>query len=294
MASSLQLMTENIESALRRATASFADCSDSAKLDAEILLAHVLRKSRSFLYTWPHQSLELHQLKDFNNLIEQRLQPTPIAYLIGSREFYSLQFEINHDVLVPRPETELLVDKALELCDLHHLNKVIDLGTGSGIIPICLKKQRPDLSITATDISSDCLNLAKRNAIKHQTKINWVQSNWYESLDPDYQFDLIISNPPYIAADESWLQIGDLPAEPLLALSSGETGLESIKVIVRGACQFLTPAGHLIMEHGHEQSDAIVALMAESKFKEIYTLEDFNHLPRLTGGQFIVGKKKAG
>jgi release factor glutamine methyltransferase len=287
-------MTENIESALKRATACFADFSDSAKLDAEILLAHVLGKSRSFLFTWPDQTLDLPQLEDFNKLIEQRLQPTPIAYLVGVREFYSLEFEINQHVLVPRPETELLVEKALALCDLHHLNKVIDLGTGSGIIPICLKKQRPELLITATDISHDCLELAKRNAIKHQVNINWIQSNWYESLDPGYQFDLIISNPPYIAAEEPWLQLGDLPAEPLLALSSGETGLESIEIIVCGAGQFLTSGGHLIMEHGHEQSAAIGALMETSKFKEIYTIRDFNHHPRLTGGQFIAGKKKAG
>jgi release factor glutamine methyltransferase len=285
-------MTENIEMALTRATTSFAYCSDSARLDGEILLAHVLGKPRSFLYTWPHQTLEFDQLQDFNHLIEQRLQPTPIAYLTGSREFYSLEFEINRNVLVPRPETELLVDKALELCDLYNLNKVIDLGTGSGIIPICLKKQRPELSITATDISTDCLDLAKRNAIKHQAKITWIKSNWYESLDPDHQFDLIISNPPYIAADEPWLQIGDLPAEPLLALSSGETGMESLEIIVRGAGRFLIPGGHLIMEHGYKQSEATVALMEKSKFETVYTLKDFNDLPRLTGGQFIAGKKR--
>lgn len=278
-------MNQDIASALRWAQKQFDNVSDSARLDAELLLAHCLQKPRSYLYSWPEKELSKSVWFEFLILVDQRLKPTPVAYLLVSREFYSLEFKISPVALIPRPETELLVETALELCIKQERPRVLEMGTGTGVISIVLLKENPDIDLVTTDISTECLELAKTNARFHQVSLNCIQSDWYNELKTLPRFDLIVSNPPYIAADDPYLSQGDLPAEPLLALTPGKTGLESIEQIVAGAPQYLNPDGYLIFEHGYDQAQAVNHLLAAAGFKNIRNLLDDNELPRASLGQ---------
>jgi len=219
-------MSEQINNAIRWASERIAACSESARLDAELLLAHCLDKPRSFLYSWPEQQLSEPCWHRYRQLVEMRLQPTPIAYLLGTREFYSMEFIATDAALVPRPETELLVELALILIPPAKPIRVCDLGTGTGIIAIALKKQRPSACVYATDLDPDCLALARENAVRHDATIEFIESDWYRQIPAHLNFDLIVSNPPYIAADHPFLKQGDLPAEPQIALTPGVTGRE--------------------------------------------------------------------
>lgn len=278
-------MSLNIASALRWAQNQFDSVSDSARLDAELLLAHCLQKPRSYLYSWPEKELSESVWSEFQILVDQRLKPTPVAYLLVSREFYSLEFKISPVALIPRPETELLVETTLLLCREQERPRILEMGTGTGVISIVLLKENPDIDLVTTDISEECLALAKTNARFHQVSLNCVQSDWYRELATLPRFDLIVSNPPYIAADDPYLSQGDLPAEPMLALTPGKTGLESIEQIVAGAAQHLNPGGYLIFEHGYDQAQAIDELLVAAGFKNIRNLLDDNHLPRVSLGQ---------
>lgn len=278
-------MSQDIVSALRWAQNLFDSVSDSARLDAELLLAHCLQKPRSYLYSWPEKELSESVWSEFLILADQRLKPTPVAYLLVSREFYSLEFKISPVALIPRPETELLVETTLILCREQKRPRILEMGTGTGVISIVLLKENPDIDLVTTDISDECLELAKTNARFHQVSLNCVQSDWYGELTTLPRFDLIVSNPPYIAADDPYLSQGDLPAEPLLALTPGKTGLESIEQIVAGAAQHLNPGGYLIFEHGYDQAQAIDELLSTAGFSNIRSLLDDNDLPRVSLGQ---------
>ena len=256
--------------------------SDSPRLDSEILLAHCLQQDRSYLITWPERELSERQIECFQQLVRRRLEPQPIAYLVGSREFYSLQLETTPATLVPRPETEMLVDKTLELLQGLDSPQLLELGTGTGAIALALKKQRPDIELTATDISAEALQVASRNAQKHHLQINFLQSDWYTSVHGDMLFDVIVSNPPYIAADDPYLARGDLPAEPHQALSSGSSGLEALQIIISGAEHFLQPGGWLVLEHGYDQQLEVQQLLREQGYEQVQTFNDFNDLPRLS------------
>lgn len=282
-------MSEQIDSAIRWATKRFETCSESARLDAELLLSHSLEKPRSYLYSWPEQELSESCWRRFQVLVQQRLQPTPIAYLLGKREFFSMEHATTPAALVPRPETELLVELALRQIPAQQPLRICDLGTGAGIIAITLKKQRPLTTVYATDIDADCLTLARANALQHQVDIDFIESNWYEKLPPGSYFDLIVSNPPYIAADHPFLLQGDLPAEPALALAltPGSSGLEALELIIRGAPGHLVLGGSLIMEHGYDQEAAVAALLQDHGFCEIRCVSDHNDLPRTTSARFI-------
>jgi release factor glutamine methyltransferase len=218
--------------------------------------------------------------QQFQDLVARRIEPTPIAYLLGSREFYSLEFNTRSQALVPRPETELLVDLALQQVPLEEPVRICDLGTGSGIIAITLKAQRPLAEVYATDVDPACLELARENALRHQVDIEWIESDWYSNLPNQAGFDLIVSNPPYIAADHPFLTQGDLPAEPQLALTPGVTGLEALQTIIPGAHQYLKDGGYLMLEHGYDQQAAVAQLLVENGFEEIRCEYDFNDLPR--------------
>ena len=273
-------MSEEIDSAIRWGRERIERCSDSARLDAELLLAHCLGKSRSYLYSWPQEALSETCWQQFKNLVARRIEPTPIAYLLGSREFYSLEFSTRSQALVPRPETELLVDLALQQVPLEEPVRICDLGTGSGIIAITLKTQRPLAEVYATDVDPACLELARENALRHQVNIEWVESDWYSNLPNQAGFDLIVSNPPYIAADHPFLTQGDLPAEPQLALTPGVTGLEALQKIIPGAHQYLKDGGYLILEHGYDQQASVARLLIENGFEEVRCEYDLNNLPR--------------
>jgi release factor glutamine methyltransferase len=275
-------VSEAIDRAIRWASAEIEACSDSARLDAELLLAHCLQKPRSYLYSWPEQVLSESCWQQFQQLVRRRIEPTPVAYLLGSREFFSLQFETRPQALVPRPETELLVEQALQLIPADRPVRICDLGTGSGIIAITLKKQRPLARVYATDVDPACLALARANARRHAVDIEWIESNWYRDIPATLCFDLIVANPPYIAADHPFLEQGDLPAEPALALTPGVIGLEALRQIIEGAHRHLEVGGHVVLEHGYDQQAAVAGLLAANGFTDIRCELDFNELPRCT------------
>ena len=273
-------MSEAIISAIRWAGGKFESVSESPRLDAEVLLAHCLDKPRSYLYSWPERQLDDESWQNFQKLVAERLKPTPIAYLTGQREFYSRSFRCRPGALVPRPETELLVETALAEIPSASTMSVCDLGTGTGIIAITLKLERPRARLYATDIDPVCIELARENAETHGAELTCYQSDWYESLPRDLRFGLIVANPPYIAADHPFLARGDLPAEPQIALTPGQSGLEALKIIVDGAAGYLEAGGQLILEHGYDQQAGVAALLENAGFGEIRCEFDHNDLPR--------------
>ena len=283
-------MSEQIDNAIRWATQRIEACSESARLDAELLLSHCLDKPRSYLYSWPERELSESCWQRFQNLVQQRLQPLPIAYLLGTREFFSMEYATTPAALVPRPETELLVELALRQMPTDQSLRVCDLGTGSGIIAITIKKQRPLTIMSATDVDPDCLELARANARRHQVDIDFIESDWYDNLPPDSVFDLIVSNPPYVAADHPFLLQGDLPAEPAIALTPGASGLEALEVIISGAPDHLSAGGILILEHGYDQEAAVAALLLAHGFGEICCESDHNNLPRTSSAILVRGQ----
>ena len=276
-------MSEQINTAIEWGRVRCAEISDTAKLDAELLLAHCIGKERSYLYSWPEQQLALNDWQRYQALIARRLEPTPVAYLLGEREFFSLSLKTSPAALVPRPETELLVEATLAVCSYQPGTYLLELGTGTGAIAIALKDQCPTLNIVATDISMHSLELAQLNAARHKIRIDWIQSDWFAQIDS--QFDLIVSNPPYISAADPALQQGDLLAEPLVALSPGQSGLEALEVIVAGSPDYLKPGGYLLLEHGFDQQREVAGLMREHGFINIECKPDLNGLPRVSLGQ---------
>jgi release factor glutamine methyltransferase len=280
-------MSEQIDAALCWGRDRISTCSETARLDAELLLAYCLDKPRSYLYGRPEQELSQSCWQKYQELVQKRLEPTPIAYLLGSREFYSMEFAATPAALVPRPETELLVELALEQIPIAATCRVCDLGTGSGIIAITLKKQRPLASVYATDVDPDCLVLARENADRHGVEIKFIESDWYRQLPQRMVFDLIVSNPPYIAANHPFLTQGDLPAEPELALTPGATGLEALEQIVSHARDYLVSGGYLIVEHGYDQQAMVADLLKAHGFGEIRCVTDYNDLPRTSVAKLV-------
>ncbi len=276
----------DIQTALSTTTKLLEKTSDSASLDTEVLLCHVLKKSRSHLRAWPEKKLQAEDKQQFLQLIKQRQQGIPIAYIIGNREFWSRNFKVNNQVLIPRPDTELLIELSLCILADTHKASIIDLGTGSGIISITLAAERPDIHVIATDLSSQALTIAKQNAATHQIKnINFIQSNWFAQI-PDLKFDLIISNPPYIAYNDPHLSQGDIRFEPKSALISEDHGLSDIKKISNQAHNFLTHNGTLFIEHGFDQQKAVQAIFKSFNYHNIKTHPDLSGNPRVTTGQW--------
>ena len=269
---------------LEQATRRLDAHSDSPRLDAELLLAHCLQRDRSWLMAWPEHPLEPAMVDCFQALLRQRLEGQPVAYLLGEREFWSLSLAVTPATLVPRPETELLVETALDWLADRPAPRLLEMGTGSGAIALALKKERADADITATDISPRALAVAAGNARRHRLDIRFLVSDWYAAIDGGAVFDLILSNPPYIAAGDPFLQRGDLPAEPQQALCSGPEGLEALRRIIAGAPDRLKPGGGLILEHGYRQGDAVRGLLQAEGFERVHSLEDFSGLPRVSLG----------
>ena len=206
---------------------------------------------------------------------------TPLAYLLGYKEFWSLELQVNRNVLVPRPETELIIEKSLELA--NHGDSVLELGTGSGAIAIALAKERPDLSITATDISIQALEVARENARKHKCEITFERSNWFESVGG--KWNLILSNPPYVAENDPHL--ASLELEPRVALVSGPTGFEALDILTENARHHLKPCGHLIIEHGIGQAQEIKKKLASHNFTEISSHKDLANINRIVTAKRI-------
>lgn len=253
-------------------------------LEARLLLEYASGLSRTRQAAWPETELDAAVAETFRELVRRRLAGEPVAYLIGLREFFSLEFEVSPAVLIPRPETELLVELALERLPLDEPSSALDLGTGSGIIPVSLRKHRPQLAMYALDISETALAVAQRNAERHQTPIRFARSNWYAALGEE-RFDLIVSNPPYIAAGDPHLVEGDLRFEPAGALSDGADGLLHIRQIIAGAARHLLPGGWLLFEHGYDQAAASRALLQAAGFQQVRSWSDLADIERVSGGR---------
>ncbi|MGQ5521625.1 peptide chain release factor N(5)-glutamine methyltransferase [Chitinimonas sp. PSY-7] len=252
-------------------------------LEARLLLEHVSAISRTRQVAWPEAEVSATIAEQFQALTHRRTAGEPVAYLIGTREFFSLELEVSPAVLIPRPETELLVELALERLPLDQPRRALDLGTGSGAIPVSLRKHRPQLAMYAVDISSDALDIAARNAERHSTPILFARSNWFAELGNE-RFDLIVSNPPYIAAGDVHLREGDLRFEPAGALSDGADGLLHIRQIVAGAAAHLQPGGWLLFEHGYDQAETSRLLLRQAGFHSVCSWRDLAGIERVSGG----------
>lgn len=253
--------------------------------DAALLLAHALGKPRSWLFAHAEDALGEADAERFNDLLLRRAAGEPVAYLTGSRGFWTLELAVTPATLVPRPETELLVELALARLPADAPVRVADLGTGSGAIGLAIASERPQAQVLATDASIEALDVARGNAVRNGIgNVAFRHGSWLQPLG-DETFDLIASNPPYIADGDPHLARGDLRFEPPMALSCGPDGLDAIRTIVRDAPACLRPGGWLLLEHGWEQGEAVRALLAEAGFVEVGTERDLEHRDRITLGR---------
>jgi len=257
--------------------------SDDARLDSQVLLAYALNVSRTWLFTWPDKALDGATLTAFNALIEERKNGTPIAYITGYRDFWSLRLKVTPDTLIPRADTELLIETALTLKNVEKPCDVIDLGTGAGAIALSLANECPSWRITATDINPKTLAVAKENAQTLELAVSFKESAWFDAINDRY--DLVISNPPYIESDDPHLQQGDLRFEPAGALASGQDGLDDIRRLVQQALKHLKKDGYLLLEHGYQQAEAVRSLMAKAGYIDIETHQDIEDRDRVTLGK---------
>jgi release factor glutamine methyltransferase len=255
------------------------------RIDTEFLLAHCLGKTRSWLYAFSDQQLSDRQVEDFMAMAKRRVAGEPVAYITGRRGFWSLDLHVSPDTLIPRPETELLVELALACISPRDQSSVLDLGTGSGAIALALAHERPGSQVTAVDVSEPALAIANRNAAELKLRnLVLIRSHWFAELG-NQLFDVIASNPPYIEADDAHLAQGDLRFEPRSALASGEDGLDDIRVIVAEAPQHLSPNGWLLIEHGWNQGAAIRQLFSAAGFVDVVTEQDLEQRDRVTLGR---------
>ena len=269
--------------ALRAATTALAG--EEGRAEAEILLAHALARPRAWLYAHASDPLEPRAAAHFEALLAARRRGEPVAYLTGRREFWSLALEVGPAVLVPRPETELLVELALQKLPPGSRARVLDLGTGSGAIALALAHERPQAQLTAVDASAPALALAQRNAARlGLSNLRFLRSDWFSALAGEV-FDLVVANPPYLADDDPHLRDGDLRFEPALALSCGPRGDEALAAIAAAAPVHLQAEGWLLLEHGQAQGEAVRALLARAGFASVQSWRDLEGRERVSGGR---------
>jgi release factor glutamine methyltransferase len=252
-----------------------------AAIEARILLAHALALSRVQIITQSERALTTDEALRLSSLFERRIRGEPIAYIVGEREFFGLPFHVTPDVLIPRPETELLVELALQR--LPENGRVLDLGTGSGAIAIAIAHTRPDAAVTATDISERALAVAQHNVVRHGVHVALLQSDWYHALG-NQQFDIIVANPPYIAAGDPHLSHGDLRFEPVGALTDHANGRSALQCIIRDAPHHLLSPGWLLLEHGYDQASIVRALLDQRGFDAVQSWKDLAGIERVAGG----------
>ena len=257
------------------------------RIDAELLLLHVVKQPRSWLFTHADDVPDMDVQTAYAALVERRAAGEPVAYIIGQRGFWSLDLEVTPATLIPRPETELLVELALQRLPLDAACSVADLGTGSGAIALAIARERPHARVIATDASADALSVAQRNAqCQAIGNVIFMHGDWLAPLAGQC-FDLIVSNPPYIEAADPHLARGDLRHEPLSALASGTDGLDDIRRIVRDAYTHLYPGGWLLFEHGWNQGAVARALLADAGYAEVFTAQDLELRDRVSGGRVV-------
>ncbi|MCA0893032.1 peptide chain release factor N(5)-glutamine methyltransferase [Microbulbifer agarilyticus] len=258
--------------------------SDSPRLDLEVLLCHLLGKSRAWLYTWPEQQLSDDQQAEFEQLLERRVAGEPVAHLTGSREFWSLPLKVNRSTLIPRPDTEVLVETVLALCP-QTTARLLDLGTGTGAIALALASEKKHWQITAVDTMPAAVALAEENrGALGFGNVQILQSDWFSALG-DATFDVIVSNPPYIDTQDPHLREGDVRFEPVSALVAGEKGLADIRTIAAQASGHLSESGLLLVEHGWEQGKAVRNIFSEYGYKDVETRLDYAGRERITLGR---------
>ena len=268
-------------------SASLAAVSDTARLDVEVLLAHALGKNRTYLYTWPETLLSQQEVVQFQHDLLRRQQGEPIAYIVGEKDFWSLTLFVNASTLIPRPETELLVEVALELLNDNDGATVVDVGTGTGAIALALASEKPRWTITAIDNQVEACTLAERNRQRYQlANVSIRHGSWLIPIQGN-KVDLIVSNPPYIDIDDGHLACGDVRFEPRSALVADEHGLADIQQIIQQSTAILLPKGWLLFEHGYQQGEAVQELLQASHFRDCFTRYDVAGQPRVTGGQWL-------
>lgn len=251
--------------------------------EARLLLGHVLHRDGAWLLAHDDTALDEEAMLAFASLVARRAGGEPVAYLVGQREFYGRGFAVGTGVLIPRPETELLVDLVVAKVGAGGTADILDLGTGSGCIAITLALELPSARLTAVDASLAALDIARGNAERLGARVGWIASDWFAALG-NRRFDLIVANPPYVAEGDPHLAEGDLRSEPRAALAAGGDGLDAIRIIVGGAPGHLRPGGSLWLEHGHDQDDAVHALLADTGFAGIEQHRDLAGIVRVSGG----------
>ena len=279
-------MPTSLAAVLNHASRELTASSESPRLDAELLLAHALGRPRSYLYAWPEAQVEPVELELFQTLLARRVHGEPMAYLTGRREFWSLDLDVSPATLIPRPETELLVELALaklppEPCCMA------DLGTGSGAVALALAHERSDCRILACDASEDALSIARENSQRLGIEsVEFRLGDWLTALPP-LRFDMIVSNPPYVAAASPYLQQGDVRFEPQAALIGGADGLDAIRRIIEQSKTYLASGAWLLLEHGGEQGTAVRELLQQAGYRDIKTQRDLAGHERVSGGRWL-------
>lgn len=259
--------------------------SPTARLDVELLLAAALGKPRSFLHTWPERIVSSEAALKFASYLQRRQTGEPVAYILGQQGFWKLDLEVAPHTLIPRPETEMLVEAALELVPAFAESQVLDLGTGTGAIALALASERPVWQVTAVDRVLEAVALAERNRQRLQlNNAKVLSSHWFDAVEGK-RFDLIISNPPYIAAEDPHLVTGDVRFEPNSALVAGADGLDDLRLIIDQAPAHLNPEGWLLLEHGYDQGAAVRDLLSSHGFEKIQTRRDLGDHERITFGR---------
>ncbi|MEO8628040.1 MAG: peptide chain release factor N(5)-glutamine methyltransferase [Betaproteobacteria bacterium] len=281
--SSDQILREDSES-----LASVLDLTlDDARREIRLLLTRALQVDPAHLLAHPERIVEAHQTQAYGEMYSRRLAGEPIAYILREREFYGLMFEVDASVLIPRPETELLVDVALEHLAGEDELRVLDIGTGSGCIAVTIAKLRPQIRVIAIDVSRGALAMAARNADRHAVfNLELRAGNWFAAV-AGMRFHMIVSNPPYVAQHDQHLQQGDLRFEPSVALVAGADGLEALREIIGNAPRYLLPNGWLCVEHGYDQADAVVHLMRLAGLREISSRADLAGIRRIAAGRLL-------
>ncbi|MGD1983719.1 MAG: peptide chain release factor N(5)-glutamine methyltransferase [Chromatiaceae bacterium] len=278
-------MTRRVRDLLESAVATLHGRVDDPATDAQLLLSHSLGRDRSWLFAWPEHAPEAAQTGRFLTLVEKRHAGEPVAYLTGRRAFWSLDLQVTPATLIPRPETEHLVETALELA-LDADACVLDLGTGSGAIALALGRERPAWTILATDVSAAALEVARRNAVHNEVEqVAFRQGDWFDAVPEGMRFSLIVSNPPYVADRDPHLAAGDLRFEPRQALAAGRDGTDALRHLIANAPGFLAPGGWLWLEHGALHGATARQLLTLHGFEQIETKADLAGLDRCSGGR---------
>lgn len=272
--------TWRVRDALQQAQAAGVD-----RLDAQLLLGHLLGRPRTWLVAHDDQWLPPTAAAAWPMALARRAHGEPLAYVLGEQEFCGLTLSVNPSVLVPRPETEVLVRWALECWPSSPSPEVVDLGTGSGAVALSIKQQQRSAQLTATDHSTEALALAQSNARRHQLDIRWARGDWWSAVSGQ-RFGLAVSNPPYIAQGDTHLAA--LSHEPQMALTSGRDGMDALRQIIHSAPDHLLPGAWLLLEHGHDQAEAVRALLTHRGFSNAATRQDLADLPRCTGAQWPI------